>query len=104
MQERYHSADIVETLYLRAQRRFLVKVTVDKITVFFRGDPTHPVDPNATRMADYFAHHVLCHFILVAADGKVASLTAVFAVKKIFFYSSFRSFLNSLVNRIKSLT
>lgn len=86
MQERYHSADIVQTFHLRAQRRFLVEVTVDKITVFFRGDPTHAVNPDAARMPDYFAHHVLRHLILITADGKVASLIPVFTVKN---YSRF---------------
>lgn len=86
VQERYHSADVVQTLHLRAQRRFLVEVSVDKITVFLRGNPAHPVNPDAARMADYFAHHVLRHLIFVAADGKVASLTAIFAVKNCSFF------------------
>lgn len=52
---------------------------MDKVTVFFRGDPTHPMNPDTARMADYFAHHVLRHFVL--DDGRVASLTSVFTVK-----------------------
>jgi len=60
-----------------------MKVTMDKITIFFRGDPTHPMNSDAARMTDYFAHHVLRHFILVTADGRVASLTPVFTAKNL---------------------
>lgn len=81
MQERYHSADVVQTFHLRAKRRLLVKVTVDEVAVLLRGDPTHSVNPDATRMTDYLANHMLRHLILVTADGKVAvaPLTSVFA-------------------------
>lgn len=73
----------MQALHLGAQGRFLVKITVDEIAVLLRGDPTHPVNPDATRMADHFADHVLRHLILVTTDGKVgvAPLTPVFAVK-----------------------
>lgn len=83
MQERYHSADVVQTFHLRAKRRLLVKVTVHKIAVLLRGDPTTPVNPDATRVTDYLANHVFRHFILVTADGKVAvaPLTPVFTNK-----------------------
>lgn len=90
MQERYHSADIVQTLHLGAQGRFLVKVTVDKIAILFRGDPTHSVNPDTTRVTDYLAYHVLRHLILVTTDRKigVAPLTPVFTDKNfwIFFF------------------
>lgn len=83
MQERYHSADVVQTFHLRAKRRLLVKVTVDEVAVLLRGDPTHSVNPDATRMTDYLANHMLRHLILVTADGKVAvaPLTSVFAIE-----------------------
>lgn len=83
MQERYHSADIVQTLHLRTKWRLLVKVTVHKIAVLLRGDPTAPVNPDATRVTDYLANHVLRHLILVTADGKIAitPLTPVFTIK-----------------------
>lgn len=86
MQERYHSADVVQALHLRAERRLLVKVTVDEVAVLFRGDPTHPVNPDAARVADYLANHVLCHLILVTADGEVAvaPLIPIFTVKNFF--------------------
>lgn len=87
MQERYHPADVVQTLHLGAQGCLLVKITMDEIAVLLRGDPTHPVNPDATRMADHLAHHVLRHLILVAADGKVgvAPLIPVFTVKNQYF-------------------
>lgn len=85
MQERYHPADVVQTLYLGTQGCFLMKITMDEIAVLFRGDPTHPVNPDATRMADHLTHHVLRHLILVTTDGKVgvAPLTSVFTVKNL---------------------
>lgn len=91
MQERYHPADVVQTLHLGAQGRFLVKITVDEIAVLLRGDPTHPMDPDATRMTDHLAHHVLRHLILITADGKVgvAPLTPVFTVKNFSVFSFF---------------
>lgn len=91
MQERYHSANVVQTLHLGAQGCFLVKITMDEIAVLLRGDPTHPVNPDATRMADHLAYHVLRHLILVTADGKVgvAPLTPVFTVKNFSVFSFF---------------
>jgi hypothetical protein len=71
-----------------------MEVTMDKITVFFRGDPTHPMNSDTARMTDYFAHHVLRHFIFVTADGRVASLTPVFTVKNLLV--SFQSKIKSL--------
>lgn len=84
MQKWNHPADVVQTLHLRAQGSFLVKVAVDKVAVLLRGDSTHSVNPDAARMTYHFAHHVLRHFILVATDGEVAvaPLTPVFAVKE----------------------
>lgn len=86
MQEGYHSADVVQALHLRAERRFLVKVTMDKIAVLLRGDPTHPVNPDATGMTDYLANHVFRHLILVTADRKVAvaPLIPIFTAKHFF--------------------
>lgn len=88
MQERYHSADVVQTLHLGAKGRFLVKVTVDEIAILLRGNPTHPVNSDATRVANHFAHHVLRHLILVTADGKVgvAPLIPVSTVKNFSFF------------------
>lgn len=100
MQKRYHSADVVQTLHLGAQGCFLVKITVDEITVLLCGDSAHPVNPDTTRVADHLAHHVLRHLILVTADRKVdiASLTPVFTVKNFsifsFFYIHFIIFTN----------
>lgn len=70
-----------------------MKVTVDEIAVFLRGDPTHPVNPDATRMTDYLANHVFCHLILITADGKigVAPLICIFAIEN-FFINSRRLF------------
>lgn len=62
----------MQTFHLRAQRRFFVKVTMDEIAILLRCDSTHPVNPDTTRMADHFAHHVLCHLIFVPADRRVA--------------------------------
>lgn len=91
MQKRYHSADVVQTLHLGAQGCFLVKITVDEITVLLCGDSAHPVNPDTTRMADHLAHHMLRHLILVTADRKVdvASLTPVFTVKNFSIFSFF---------------
>lgn len=91
MQERYHPADVVQTLHLGAQGCLLVKITMDEIAVFLRGDPAHPVNPDAARMADHLAHHVLRHLILVTADGKVgvAPLTRVFTVENFSVFSFF---------------
>lgn len=91
MQERYHPADVVQTLHLGAQGCFLVKITMDEIAVLLRGNPAHSVNPDATRMTDHLAHHVLRHLILVTADGKVgvAPLTPVFTVKNLSVFSFF---------------
>lgn len=91
MQKRYHSADVVQTLHLGAQGCFLVKITVDEITVLLCGDSAHPVNPDTTRMADHLAHHMLRHLILVTADRKVdvASLTPVFTVENFSIFSFF---------------
>lgn len=93
MQERYHSTDVMQTFHLRAKRCLLVKVTVDEIAVLLRGDPTHPVNPDATRMTDYLANHVFRHLILITADGKigVAPLIRIFAIEN-FFINSRRLF------------
>lgn len=90
MQERYHPANVMQTFHLGAQRCFLVKVTIDEIAVLLRGDSTHPVNPDAARVTDHLAYHVLRHLILVTADGKVgvAPLTPVFTIKNfsVFFF------------------
>lgn len=85
MQERYHPANVVQTLHLGTQGCFLVKITMDEIAVLLCGDSTHSVYPDATRMTDHLAYHMLCHLILVTADGKirVAPLAPVFTVKNL---------------------
>lgn len=98
MQKWYHSADIVQTLHLGAQGCFLMKVTMDEIAVLLCGDPTHPVNPDATRVADHLAHHMLRHLILVTANGKVDVVVltpVVFTVKNFsvfFFFIIFLTF------------
>lgn len=84
MQKRYHSADVMQTLHLWAQGRFLMKVAVNKVAVFLRGDSTHPMNPDTTWMTYHFTDHVFRHFIFVATDGEVAvaPLIPVFAVKE----------------------
>lgn len=93
MQKRYHSADVMQTFHLRAKRCLLMKVTVDEIAILLRGDPTHPMNPDATRMTDYLANHVFRHLILVTADGKigVAPLIRIFTIKN-FLINSHRLF------------
>lgn len=73
-----------------------MKITVDEIAVLLRGDPTHPVNPDATRMTDHLANHVLRHLILVTADGKVgvAPLTPVFTVKNLSVFFFFNNHFN----------
>lgn len=84
MQEWYHPANIMQTFHLRAQRRFFMKITMDKIAILLRGDPTHSVNPDAARMSYYFAHHMFRRFIFVTTNREVgvAPLTSVFAIKQ----------------------
>lgn len=83
MKKRYHAADVVQTLDLGTERRLLVKVAVYEITVFLGGDPTHPVDTDATRMTDHLAHHVLRHFVLVPAYREVVSIAPLTPVSTV---------------------
>lgn len=61
-----------------------MEVTVHEITVFFRGDTTHPMDTDATGMPDHLAHHMLRHLILVSAyrEVSIAPLTPVSTVEQ----------------------
>lgn len=49
--------------YLRAKGSFLVKITVDKIAIFFGGDPTLAIHSRAARMTNNLANHVLCRVV-----------------------------------------
>lgn len=90
MKKGYHTADIVQTLDLRTEGCFFMEVSVYKITVFFRSDATHSVDPDAAWMPDHLADHVLCHLILVSTHWEIsiASLTSVSTVEQSKTFSS----------------
>lgn len=49
--------------YLRAQGSFLVKIPVDKIAIFFGGDPTLAVHSRAARMTNNLTNHVFSSVI-----------------------------------------
>lgn len=98
MKKGYHTADIVQTLDLRTEGRFFVEVSVYKITVFFCGDATHPVDSDATWMPNHLADHVLCHLILVSAHWEIsiAPLTSVSTVEQGNMFSSILLFMKKV--------
>jgi hypothetical protein len=77
-EERKHSADVAHardlkkvqksetfkpkspsTSYLRAQRSFLMEISVDEVAVLLGGDATFAVHSSAAWMSDYLTHHVL---------------------------------------------
>lgn len=82
MEERYHTANVVEAFDLGAQGCFLVKITTDKVTILLCCYSTHSMNTDTAGMSYHFANHVLRHFVFVSTDRKVSisSLIQIFVV------------------------
>lgn len=69
VEKRDHSADVVQTFDLGAQRGLFVEVAVNEVAVLLGRDSAHSVDADAAGMSDDFADHVLRHLVLVSTHS-----------------------------------
>lgn len=83
MEERYHTANVVEAFNLGAQGCFLMKITTDEVTILLRCYPTHSMNTDTAGMSYHLANHVLRHFVFVSTDRKVSisPLIQIFAIE-----------------------